>query len=107
MSEWISGARVNEHGTRVSRHHHQAYDAVFTSKTQPGDDDPGWIIYHAGKRRLRALRVHGPFDVEIDGVEVHCQEGWLTLEGGKLGMIRVPRPEDSDMSDPPGWDRGK
>ena len=88
-------ALYNEAGQRISsapgRH---PYDTVYAHNRLPAPDDPGWGTHRhkASGNLIRAINVHGPFDlVDEMGQEHHCADGWLALdsEGAPFVMVQA------------------
>lgn len=60
----------------------QSYSAIYGPGEMPANNDSGWTI-----RRVKAtgathkmIRIHGPFDIHIEGIKKHCLNGWLALD---------------------------
>ena len=76
-------ALYNEAGQRLSPEGRQPYDTVYRHNLLPGPTDPGWGSHRhkASGNLIRAINVHGPFDLLDEmGQEHHCSDGWLALD---------------------------
>ena len=60
----------------------QSYSAIYGPGEMPSNNDPGWTtrrVKSTGKAH-KMIRIHGPFDIHVDGIRQHCLDGWLALD---------------------------